>query len=429
MMQKRVILLIALPAIYATVLVLTVSYANAQQEKTLHNFNNNHRDGYGPNGGLIMDAAGNLYGTTTYGGTGSCPAEYAPSCGVVFELSPNSAGGWTEKILHNFNFAIARDGWSPDGPLAMDATGNLYGTTAVGGTGSCVVGCGTVFELSPTGTGAWVEKILYSFRNNGDDGLGPAFGVALDAAGNLYGVTLGGGIYTWGTAFELSPTLSGAWQQKILYFAGSESSPTGGFGLDSLGNMYCTSLHGGAYFVGSVFKLTPNPPGLWTETTLYSFGGFPGDGYIAWGRPVFDSAGNLYGATSLGGANLGGGLGDGIAYELTPSSEGSWTETILHSFGDSPTDAVGTASGLVIDATGNLYGASFSGGALDLGTVFELTQQSPADWTETQLHSFGQGSDGSGPEGPLIFDASGNMYAITGSGGAYGYGTVFEITP
>ena len=181
-------------AISILTLLGTATPTVAQQETLLHSFPSSSKDGYNPAAGLIMDSAGNLYGTAVFGGPGTCPA--FAGCGAVFELTPKAGGGWTEKLLHTFN-DNGKDGFNPYGSLMLDAAGNLYGTTYQGGSdANCILqfGCGVVFELSPTGEGGWEGKILHTFSFNGTDGVSPNAGLTLDHAGNLYGTTSQGGV-------------------------------------------------------------------------------------------------------------------------------------------------------------------------------------------------------------------------------------------
>ncbi len=181
-------------AIFSVILFATSSWA-APHETVLHSFGNGN-DGAAPYGRLIMDAAGNLYGTTSYGGI--------RNLGTVFELTPREGGGWTKRVLHNFSDGD-NDGYLPGSSLIFDTAGNLYGTTNIGG----IHGYGTVFELVRTQGGAWANRVLHSF-GSGDDGALPYSGVILDGAGNLYGTTQEGGIHTCGnlgcgTVFEITP--------------------------------------------------------------------------------------------------------------------------------------------------------------------------------------------------------------------------------
>src|ERR1017187_5215686 len=414
-------------AIFAATLFVTSTGA-AAQERVLHNFNNNGTDGLEPYAGLIVDTAGNLYGTTAGGGTGSNCGAFG--CGTVFELTPAAGGGWTETVLHNFN----NNGTDGDGPYAgliFDAAGNLYGTTTTGG---AYVG-GTVFELTPNGSGGWTEKVLYSFcsQTNCTDGVSPYAGLILDAAGNLYGTTQYGGThYIGGTVFELTPAAGGGWTEKVLHrfpdYNGTDgTTPLAGLIFDAAGNLYGTTQAGGTLlFRGTVFELTPAAGGTWTEQVLHSFGNGM-DGSKPSAGLIFDAAGNLYGTTSQGGTGSNCVTGCGTVFELTPAAGGGWTETVLHSFDLNGTDGSQPFAGLIFDAAGNLYGTTYGGGTYTYGTVFELTPTAGGSWTETVLHNFGNGTDGSTPFAGLIFDAAGNLYGTTEQGGTDNYGTVFEL--
>ncbi len=227
-------------------------------EKVLHNFGDGGNDGYLPGSGLIIDAHGNLYGTTAGGGT--------HGDGTVFELSPQG-GGWTEGVLHSFNFN-GQDGINPYGGLVFDAAGNLYGTTNFGGIHpACLAnfGCGTVFELIPVGGGEWTERVLHSF-GNGTDGAEPFFtSLIFDTAGNLYGTTNVGGLHGYGTVFELVRTQGGGWADRVLHSFGSGDDgalPFAGVILDGAGNLYGTTQQGGIHTCpvgncGTVFEITP----------------------------------------------------------------------------------------------------------------------------------------------------------------------------
>ena len=429
-------------AVLCSAVFVTPTYAAGPQEKVLHNFNNNGKDGIGPVSALIFDNAGNLYGTTQYGGTGICTFNTTtPGCGTVFELSPKQGGGWVETILHNF-VDDGVDGTAPQAGLILDAAGNLYGITTYGGSGnsfSCAYnpGCGTVFELSPVAGGGWTEKILHNFTQDGVDGIIPETSLIFDAAGNLYGVTDDGGAnFYYGTVFELSPHAGGEWTETILHSFnnnGADGYYPQGVILDASGNLYGTTYNGGANTEGTVFELTPAAGGGWTETILNSFGKTGFDGYNPYAGLIFDAAGNLYGTTNYGGGgrtNSGG----GTIFKLTPAIGGGWTETILHSFEHSATSGDFLRGALIFDASGNLYSTTELGGHSTLcsggcGTVFKLSPGADGIWTETLLNSFARGKDGQYPTAGVIFDAAGNLYGTTSAGGLYGDGTVFEITP
>jgi uncharacterized repeat protein (TIGR03803 family) len=220
----------------------------------LHEFGNGS-DGTDPNGGLVIDAVGNVYGTTEGGGIYTCNG-FVNSCGAVFELSP-SGSGWTETVLYSFN---GTDGYQPRAGLVMDAAGNLYGIAFQGGnvTGqNCApFGCGSMFEMSPNAGGGWTESALYNF-NNQPDGALPAATLILDPVGNLYGTTSLGGSGGEGTVFEVSPR-GGEWNETVLLsFDGVNGGlPATGVIRDRLGNLYGTTGLGGLYYAGQVFELT-----------------------------------------------------------------------------------------------------------------------------------------------------------------------------
>jgi uncharacterized repeat protein (TIGR03803 family) len=426
---------VALAMFVASSIMIAVR-AQAQTETVLHNFGNG-KDGAAPYASLTRDSAGNLYGTTTSGGSGSCTPVYGSTtvpCGAVFELSPQPGGGWTEHVLYSFQ---GQDGYQPAADLTLDAAGNLYGTTAEGGTGKCVpykqgnaVGCGVVFELIPSASGVWTEKVLLDFKVDGTTGIGPSGGLVFDAAGNLYGTTGGGGAHSDGTVFELSPTSGANWNETVLYSfhyedgANPISTPVF-FG----GNLYGIAAWGGQHGAGVVFELIPQTGG-WEEKVLHEFCSQAqcADGAGPSGDLIVDAAGNLYGTTSSGGHGVGC-YGCGTAFELTPGAHGSWTETVLHNFG-AHGDGLSTSGGLIFDAAWNLYGLTPYGGTHNWGTVFELSPQADGTWSESVLYSFhlGTENDGGVPVGRLVIDASGNLYGSTTSGGMYSAGTVFEIT-
>jgi len=374
-----------------------VTSAFAASQKTLYSFTATRGDGAYPYAGVVFDSAGNLYGTTKYGGPSGD--------GIVFELSPNPDGSWSEKVLHEFHWT---DGAHPQASLIFDGSGNLYGTTVYGGTN----GRGTVFELSPI-AGGWTERVLY---NVGGHPSGP---LIFDSSGNLYGTTLG--LPGFGAVFELSPEADGTWSETILCnFAeglGDKENgwnPYSGLVFDAAGNLYGTTSSGGGHGDGSVFELTPSPDGTWTETLLvhasFIHGGGPYDGLI------LDAAGNLYGTNSYGGAH-----NAGTVFRLSPVEGGGWTPETLFDF--SGANGQDPHASLIIGPGGHFYGTTEEGGANDTGTVFELTQNPKGEWVEGYFSLSGD------PAGSLIFDAEGNAYGTTIFGGIYGAGSVFEIIP
>jgi uncharacterized repeat protein (TIGR03803 family) len=413
----------------ALAMIATPTRATAQTETLLHSFNDNGTDGVDPQAGVIADAAGNLYGTTRFGG--------AYNYGVVFELSPKPGGGWADRVLHSFN-NDGVDGNTCAAGLVIDAAGNLYGTTQRGGAYTY----GVVFELSPGKGGAWTEKVLHSF-GNGLDGQVPMAGLVMDAAGNLYGTTQYGGARAvagiGGTVFELSAKAGGGWVEKILHsFAdnGRDGFETvTGVIFDGAGNLYGATIYGGADMThcingcGTVFELTPRTGEGWAESILHNFAGGNADGAGLFGGLVIDAAGNLYGTTYEGGTGMCpyGAVTCGTVFELTPAASGTWSEA-MYSFDNA--DGFSPLAGLILDASGNLYGTTIFGGAYrEGGSAFELTPTAGGGWTETLLHSFASGHDGAYPLAGLTFGPSGVLYGTASGGGAYGGGVVFEITP
>jgi uncharacterized repeat protein (TIGR03803 family) len=384
-------------------------------ESVIHSFNFNGTDGGNPAyGGLVSDGAGNLYGMASQAG--------AYDSGVLFELTPNGSGGWTENVLHNFG--LINDGSGPESGLVFDGAGNLYGTNVAGG----IHNDGVAFEFSPDGSGGWTEKVLHSF-GNGTDGVYPFDSLVIDGFGNLYGTTYRGGIHNYGTVFELSPNGSGGWTERVLHsfnFNGADGAiPYASLAIDPAGNLYGTTAYGGInYYGGTVFELSPNGSGGWTEKVLHSFNYNGTDGAFPTGGLILDSANNLYGTTEQGGIH-----GEGTVFQLTPQMGGSWTEKVLLSFNGS--DGAYPQGSLVhFGSSADLYGTTSNGGVNGVGTVFKMTPTQGGNWAESVLHNFSpDGSDGTYPQGSLMFDSAGNLYGATPLGGTFNSGTVFEITP
>jgi uncharacterized repeat protein (TIGR03803 family) len=383
--------------------------------KTLYKFPG-YKDESVPTGGLILDQAGNLYGTTRYGG--------ASHAGTVFRLKFNPDESWTESLLYDFSGTT--DGDEPEAPLVFDMGGNLYGTTGAGGNPACPGGCGLVFELSPSG-GTWTESVLHSFT--GTDGEYPASGL-FDQQGNLYGTTPAGGAYGGGTVFKLTPNLGGGWTESVLhsFVLLDGNSPYAGLIFDQAGNLYGTTTKGGNANLGTVFQLKPKSNGRWTEKVLYNFcsRNHCTDGGVPWNGVILDPAGNLYGTTSVGG---GGQLKYGTVFKLFRKSDGTWTEKVIHRFLDPKNGAVPEA-GLTFDRRGNLYGTTVEGGdtLCNCGVVFKLEPDTSGGWKGTLLHTF-HGHPGAIPFSGVIFDAEGNLYGTTLGNHNTNVGTVFEIIP
>jgi uncharacterized repeat protein (TIGR03803 family) len=394
--------------VLATLVVTLAAGALAQTETILHTFTGGSDGGY-PSGTLISDSSGNLYGTTGSGGSGAI----CSGCGTVFELVRGSNGTWTQNVLYSFgSLSGFVDGVFPEGRLAFDSKGNLYGTTNGGGSGFD----GTVFELSPQSNGAWTETVLYNFTG-GSAGGSPFNGVVFDSHGNLYGA-VGGGANGFGLIFELVLGTNGTWTEKVLHnFTDNIGGvfPYGPLVFDQAGNLYGASPEGGTLDYGLVFELTPVANGKWTEKVLHVFpggsaGSFP-EGL------ALDAAGNLYGVASY------------IAYELSPTSGGVWKFKTLHTFVGG-VDGASPQSALAFDRAGNLYGTTTNGG-VHRGTVYELIPGANGAWSERILHLFaGDGVDGVFPgTAAVAIDSTGNLFGTTGSGGASKAGVVYEIVP
>jgi uncharacterized repeat protein (TIGR03803 family) len=424
-------LLAALAAIWLG--MLAIPSAKAQSLTVLYSFKGGS-DGAFPAGGLVIDQAGNLYGTTVNGGGPN-------GCGTVFKIDTSG----TETVLYRFcTVAQGKDGASPAAALIMDQAGNLYGTTSGGG----ATGNGTVFKIDTAGN----ETVLYSFRGGlSGDGARPFGALITDKAGNRYGTTsfggafatcgLSGSIISCGTVFKLDTSGN----ETVLYsFRGSSDGgiPNGGVIMDQAGNLYGTTSQGGAFTFspcsilgcGTVFKLDPSG----NETVLHNFTAFPRDGEAPQAALIMDQAGNLYGTTSVGG----GGCppqgctngNDGTVFKVDTSGN----ETMLYIFKGPPGDGEAPQASVAMDQAGNLYGTTLLGGAgpcvilgtkTGCGALFKLD----ASGNETVLHSF-TGSftspgDGGFPQAGLIIDHAGNLYGTTSQGGAFGFGTVFKMTP
>lgn len=384
--------------VFLCVAMATASYA--QTESVLYSFTG-LSDGSEPTASLTMNN-GNFYGTTYAGGLGY---------GTVFELSPNGTGGWNETTLYTFcQLANCADGENPIyATLIFDSQGNLYGTASGGGAN----GDGVVFELINSG-GTWTESILHNFTG-APDGANPGSGLVMDSAGNLYGLAFAGGTGNGkGCIFELSPSGS-TWTEQVIYDIISTHT---GLTLGPTGNLY-----GMTY--GTIFQLTPNGKGGWVSTVLYTFNSADAatEGSDPTGSMVFDSAGNLYGATLEGGAN-----NVGVIFKLTPAQTGSWTETLLYSFGGTTKFGANAASpwaGVIFDTKGNMYGTTKAGGVKNAGAVYELAAGKNGSYTERIVFNF-DGEDGAEPKSSLVMDSSGYLYGTTYGGGKDGDGAVFE---
>ncbi len=413
--------------------MFTAGSAQAQTYRVLYQLTGGSA-GWSPQAGLVSDSAGNLYGTTAFGGV-SGPGCGSNGCGTVFKLT-RTGGGSVYSVIYSFHGGI--DGARPTSQLAIGSDGSLYGTTGYGAAGNCTggqgyTGCGMVFKLSPHACGfptcPWTETALYRF-SGGHDGGTPWLGtLLLDSAGNIYGTSSAGGVrssncpsHGCGVVYKLLE-VSGHWTEDVIYeFQGGDDGevPYGGLILDSRGNLYGTTTAGGQNGYGTVYQLSPNGSG-WTETILNSFTfGEQGD---PWAGLTIDPAGNLYGTTeALYGA----------VFEVSPSGNG-WRFGDIIQLPGSGVELGGPTGGVVRDSAGNLFGGTPIGGALDSGSIFELTPNSQGGWTYVLLHSFGSRGDGVSSYGNLMLDGSGNVYGVATEGGggscAAGCGIIWEITP
>jgi uncharacterized repeat protein (TIGR03803 family) len=379
-------------------MVVIAPSAQAQTFTVLYNFTGGSDGGY-PYGGLIQDANGNLYGTTSAGG--------ASNYGTVFKVTPTG----TETVL--YSFAGGSDGKYPYAGVILDSEGNVYGTTYQGGASND----GTVFKVNASGG----ESVLHSFTGGTTDGCNPGSGLIFDSQGNLYGDTQLCGASNYGTVFEVTP----AGQETVLHsFAAGMTDgaePFYGSLLLNNGYLYGVTQHGGTgngcnLNCGVLFKLSMSG----TLTVLHSFANSP-DGSFPFGTPVMDAEGSIYGTTEAGDQDE-----LGIVWKMNRNG----TETILHSFFGGAEDGAAPEGGVVLDSQGgaavggNLYGTSEAGGASGNGIVYKLSKAGEL----TILHSFA-GPEGEWPFDSLVRDAQGNLYGTASGGGSGSSGTVWKLTP
>jgi len=379
------------------ILLLSGRSSHAQTFSVVYNFTGGS-DGGDSTAGLV-NVSGNFFGTTTEGG--------AYGYGVVFEISP--AG--QERVIYSFTGGA--DGATPDsGLLSFD--GYLLGTTSAGG----ALGAGTVFAITPQHR----EVVLHSFTG-GADGSGPQSNLAMDASGNLYGTTFSGGAHGNGTVFELihPKVKSGAWTEQVLYSFGTAPdgiNPVAGVSFDKGGNLYGTTSAGGTSSYGTVFQLKHSSSG-WTENTLHQFQ-MQNDGGTPWAGIVVDASGNLYGAATQGGEAQDGG---GTIFKLSPSG-GAWSFEVIEVL--SGWGISGTERNLVLE-NGTIFATTHCDGDDTAGTVYELSPTGNS-WIYTQLYSFTGGTDGLYAVSTPMFDKKGNLWGTTRYGGANGWGVVFKIS-
>jgi len=415
------------------VTLMIASTAGAQNFTVLHTFTGSPGDGAHPFDGVIVNR-GNLYGVA-YGGGFNGNGCYG-GCGTVFRLA-RQGSSWLYSTVYQFQGPP--DGNYPAG-VVIGPDGTLYGATYGGGIvdqGSCVDGvngCGTVFRVRAPATFCatalcpWGEAVLYSFTGLGGDAGGPYNGDLLfDRSGNIYGTTEVGGAYGSGAAYKLTPS-QGGWSESVIYSfntAGQQGwgIPQTGLIMDAAGNLYGTTVDDNNYADGVTYQLQPSQSG-YIGNVLYAFH----DDNIGYGPQglIFDPAGNIIGATAGGGP-----YGNGTVYKLVASD--GWTLQTIYSFDRYQGNVLNR---LTMDASGNLYGTGqiCSNGN---GCVFKLTPYN-GSYFYTDLYDFNGQSDGQYPYGPVAIDAYGNLYGTTESGGdlnrcigefSYGCGTVWEITP
>jgi uncharacterized repeat protein (TIGR03803 family) len=397
---------------------LTAPLAQGQTFQVLHSFTGKS-GGTEPYAGMTIDQAGNLYGTTIYGGFYNAAQCSGAGCGIAYRLNP--AG--QETVIYAFEGRSA--GGRPIAGLLRDGQGNLYGTTLVGGDSNCnpPYGCGVVFKIDTAGH----ETALHRFTGE-NDGIQPQGTLIRDGQGNLYGTTVGGFPGAGGTVFKIDSTGN----ETVLHaFTGPPdgSTPLEGLVRDAQGNLYgSTELGGngkscGSFGCGIVYKISAKGE----YKILYNFSGGE-DGSEAGDTLVLDSEGNLYGMTGLGGVlTCNPPYGCGVIFKIDPTG----AETVLYRFANETSNGYDPISGVIRDASGNLYGTTYRGGANGMGTVFKLD----AAGNETLLHSFTGRADGAYPYAGLTMDVAGSLYGTTLAGGLpgcvfeQGCGVVFKITP
>jgi uncharacterized repeat protein (TIGR03803 family) len=408
---RRKFVRVPLLALSLAMILPLSSSMQAQTFHLLYTFTNGS-DGANPYATVTLDRAGNLYGTT-FGYTTN---------GGVYELQRHGSS-WIFKSLYNFQGTS--DGTGPQSPVIFGPDETLYGTTKYGGNTCNGVTCGTVYNLQPPAhicsnvSCPWTEHPIYWFGGvRLQDGYSPGTGsLMFDASGNLYGTTASGGTTENGIVYELVRS-QGSWSEHILAdFPGDNgpAHPQAGVALNATGNLLGTTVSDNN---GYAYELTSSGQG-WALQTIHTFQG-GSDGSDPMAGLIFDAAGNAYGATT------GGGSQPATVFELTPQSNGTWTQTVLHEFavGDS-----GPHSKLAMDSVGNLYGTTEGlGGGDRFGFVFKLSYANGA-WSFTDLYDFMDGTDGVYPVGGVTVDAAGNLYGTCSTGGAHNFGTVWEITP
>lgn len=339
-------------------------------------------------------------------------------------LSPAAWAGAKYKVLHNFGGG--KDGQVPSGPLLLaGGHGSVYGITG-GGPGN--YGYGTVFELTPGPRGRWEESMIHTFTA-GNDGALP-WGSLTSGSGDLYGTLLGDNGLGGSGVFRIAHGSSG-WTNTLIYTDGSGP----GLLIDGAGNLYGAMGPGEYKYYGAMAELSPGSQD-WNYTALYSFCSvFCPDGFSPPGPPIWDGKGNMFGTTTEGGVRQSpcwSTNGCGVAFEMSPNGDGTWSYNVLHRFASTPADGQSPNGSLVMNASGTFYGTTGRGGEKGNGTVFKLTSTG-GHWKETAVYDFPNCSNGCAPWDTLVFDKAGNLYGAASGGnttcGLYFCGVIFKLTP
>jgi uncharacterized repeat protein (TIGR03803 family) len=397
------------PVVLAAILLLAVAALGQARGQVLYSFPSDGPNGHFPTSLPLFDRSGNVFGIASLGGD--------DGYGTAYELTVPLGGVNNFSLIYTFSGAPEDE--APFGNIVSDAAGNIYGVAA-GGT----AGASSVYELSPGAGGIWTESVIYTFNNTGGGPWEATAGLTIDAAGNLYGSSGGGGAFGMGTIYELTPNADGSWSETVLYSFNSSDgyAPSSALVFDASGNIYGTTSTGGIAW-GTVFELSPTSGGGWTEKVLYSL---PGSASLAVpNSPVWlDSAGNIF-ATAFG-------VGyppHGAVFELTKGSKGSWTETTLHAFSGKGGEGAAPNSGLIADSDGNLYGTTYYGGTYGGGAIYVMKKDVGGQWREKTIYSFQGKPDGLGPNWGLTFGPGGDLYGVTTGGGSFNSGTVYRVKP
>ena len=360
---------------------------------------------------LVIDNAGNLFGSSVQGGTFAS--------GTVFQLT--TTGTPTHTVLYNFTGGT--DGGEPYKGVTLDKHGNLYGTAVTGGGGSCEGGCGVAYKLTNNG-GTWTQSVIHQFTG-GDDGSGPGSGLTLGSGGTLYGVTPTGGANGMGVIFQIKPIKDGTWKFKVIHtFTGGDDGLGGSAGrLLLIGKtLYGVTTVGGANGLGVAYSLTL-AKGKWQFTPIYAFKGTPDAGF-PYGSLSADSERNLYGTTYYDGKN-----NLGSVYRLAPQGDGTYKEKVLYSF-KGGMDGSGSIGNLVFDKTGAIFGTTSAGGAAcDCGVIFKMAKNAKGVWKESVTYRFTGTPDGAFLYNGMVGDSAGNFYGTTVRGGAGDDGSIYKFTP